>query len=44
MLEIGPDPGLTTRVLARVAPELNAIEIDPKLPKTAHAHMPAAHT
>jgi 16S rRNA A1518/A1519 N6-dimethyltransferase RsmA/KsgA/DIM1 with predicted DNA glycosylase/AP lyase activity len=32
VLEIGPGPGLTTEVLAEVAPELTAIEIDPTLP------------
>jgi SAM-dependent methyltransferase len=43
VLEVGPGPGLTTEVLAGVAPELTAIEIDPKLAATARAHVPAAH-
>lgn len=43
VLEIGPGPGLTTKVLAGVAPELTAIEIDPKLAATAREHVPAAH-
>ena len=32
VLEIGPGPGLTTEILAGVAPELTAIEIDPPSP------------
>jgi SAM-dependent methyltransferase len=43
VLEIGPGPGLTTRVLAGVAPELTAIEIDSRLAATARAQVPAAH-
>jgi SAM-dependent methyltransferase len=43
VLEIGPGPGLTTEVLAGVAPELTAIEIDPKLATAARDQVPAAH-
>ena len=32
VLELGPGPGLTTEVLAGVAPELTAIELDPDQP------------
>jgi SAM-dependent methyltransferase len=42
VLEIGPGPGLTTEVLARVAPELTAVEIDPTLARAARARVPAA--
>jgi SAM-dependent methyltransferase len=42
VLEIGPGPGLTTEVLAGTAPELTAIEIDPKLAKATHRRVPAA--
>lgn len=31
VLELGPGPGLTTELLARSAPQLTAIELDPKL-------------
>jgi SAM-dependent methyltransferase len=43
VLEIGPGPGLTTEVLAGVAPELTAIEIDPTLAKATRTRVPAAH-
>jgi SAM-dependent methyltransferase len=43
VLEIGPGPGLTTEVLAGVAPELTAVEIDPKLAAAARDQVPAAH-
>ena len=42
VLEIGPGPGLTTEVLAAVAPELTAIEIDPALAKATADRVPAA--
>jgi SAM-dependent methyltransferase len=42
VLEIGPGPGLTTEILARVAPELTAIEIDPTLAKATRNRVPAA--
>jgi hypothetical protein len=42
VLEIGPDPGLTTEVLARVAPELTAIEIDPTLARATRDRVPTA--
>jgi SAM-dependent methyltransferase len=42
VLEIGPGPGLTTEVLARVAPELTAIEIDPTLAKATRHRVAAA--
>jgi SAM-dependent methyltransferase len=42
VLEIGPGPGLTTEVLAGVAPELTAIEIDPALAKATRDRVPAA--
>jgi SAM-dependent methyltransferase len=41
VLEIGPGPGLTTEVLAGVAPELTAIEIDPTLATATRARVPA---
>jgi SAM-dependent methyltransferase len=41
VLEIGPGPGLTTEVLAAVAPELTAIEIDPTLAKATGDLVPA---
>jgi SAM-dependent methyltransferase len=41
VLEIGPGPGLTTEVLARVTPELTAIEIDPTLARATHDRVPA---
>jgi len=31
VLEIGPGPGLTTAVLARLVPKLSAVEVDPEL-------------
>ena len=43
VLELGPGPGLTTEVLAGVAPELTAIEIDPILAKATRSRVPAAH-
>jgi SAM-dependent methyltransferase len=43
VLELGPGPGLTTEVLAGVAPELTAIEIDPALAKATRGRVPAAH-
>jgi SAM-dependent methyltransferase len=43
VLEIGPGPGLTTEVLAGVAPELTAIEIDPTLARATRDRVPAAH-
>jgi SAM-dependent methyltransferase len=43
VLELGPGPGLTTRVLAGVAPDLTAIELDPELAATARDQVPAAH-
>jgi SAM-dependent methyltransferase len=42
VLEIGPGPGLTTEVLASVAPELTAIEIDPTLARATRHRVPAA--
>ena len=42
VLELGPGPGLTTEVLAGVAPELTAIEIDPALAKATRGRVPAA--
>jgi SAM-dependent methyltransferase len=42
VLELGPGPGLTTEVLAAVAPELTAIEIDPTLAKATADRVPAA--
>jgi protein-L-isoaspartate O-methyltransferase len=41
VLEIGPGPGLTTEVLAGVAAELTAIEIDPTLAKATRRRVPA---
>jgi SAM-dependent methyltransferase len=42
VLELGPGPGLTTQVLAGVAAELTAIEIDPTLAKATRHRVPAA--
>ena len=42
VLEIGPGPGLTTEVLAGVAPRLTAIEIDPALARATRERVPAA--
>jgi SAM-dependent methyltransferase len=42
VLELGPGPGLTTEVLAGVAPELTALELDPRLAAAARDHVPAA--
>jgi Ribosomal RNA adenine dimethylase len=42
VLEIGPGPGLTTEILAGVAPQLTAIEIDPTLAKATRNRVPAA--
>jgi SAM-dependent methyltransferase len=42
VLEVGPGPGLTTRVLAGVAPDLTALELDPRLAATARDQVPAA--
>jgi SAM-dependent methyltransferase len=41
VLEIGPGPGLTTEVLAGVAPELTAVELDPELATVARDRVPA---
>jgi SAM-dependent methyltransferase len=43
VLETGPGPGLTTEVLAGVASELTAIEIDLKLAIATRDHVPTAH-
>jgi SAM-dependent methyltransferase len=43
VLEIGPGPGLTTKVLAGVAAELTAVEIDPALARATRHRVPAAH-
>jgi hypothetical protein len=40
VLEIGPGPGLTTEILAGVAPQLTAIEIDPELATVARDRVP----
>lgn len=42
VLEIGPGPGLTTEILAGVAPELTAIELDPTLATATRSRVPAA--
>jgi SAM-dependent methyltransferase len=42
VLELGPGPGLTTEVLAGVAPELTAVEIDPALARATADRVPAA--
>jgi SAM-dependent methyltransferase len=42
VLEIGPGPGLTTEVLAGVAAELTALEIDPALARATRHRVPAA--
>jgi SAM-dependent methyltransferase len=42
VLEIGPGPGLTTEILAGVAPQLIAVEIDPQLATVARDRVPAA--
>jgi SAM-dependent methyltransferase len=42
VLELGPGPGLTTEVLAGVAPELTAIELDPDLAAATRARVPTA--
>ena len=42
VLEIGPGPGLTTEVLAGVAAELTAVEIDPTLARATRHRVPAA--
>jgi SAM-dependent methyltransferase len=42
VLEIGPGPGLTTEVLAGVAPELTAIELDPALARATRDRVPTA--
>jgi SAM-dependent methyltransferase len=41
VLELGPGPGLTTEVLAGVAPELTAIELDPSLAAATRDRVPA---
>ena len=40
VLEIGPGPGLTPEILAGVAPQLTAIEIDPELATVARDRVP----
>jgi SAM-dependent methyltransferase len=42
VLELGPGPGLTTEILAGVATELTAIEIDPTLAEATRRRVPAA--
>ena len=42
VLEVGPGPGLTTEVLAGVAPELTALELDARLAVVARDQVPAA--
>jgi SAM-dependent methyltransferase len=42
VLELGPGPGLTTEILAGVAPELTAIELDPTLATATRHRVPAA--
>lgn len=41
VLEVGPGPGRTTDVLARLAPRLTAIEVDPSLAEPLAARVPA---
>jgi len=42
VLEVGPGPGLTTEVLAGVAADLTALELDPRLAVAARDQVPAA--
>jgi SAM-dependent methyltransferase len=42
VLELGPGPGLTTEVLAGVAPDLTALELDARLAVVARDQVPSA--
>jgi SAM-dependent methyltransferase len=43
VLEVGPGPGLTTEILAGVAPDLTAIEIDPVLSRATRDRVQPTH-